>query len=99
MKQRENKVEIEKSLRLTPPEEFLGKGVLKICSKFRGAHPRRRAILCHKQQKLPFRGVPRKRCFKNIQQVYRGTPMRRRNHTSVGVFSCKFAAYFQNSFS
>ena len=43
------------------PEVFLGKGVLKIYSKFAGGHP----------------------C---------------RNHTSTWVFSCKFAAYFQNTF-
>ena len=41
---------------------FLGKGVLKICSKFTGEH------LC-------------------------------RNHNLAWVFSCKFAAYFQNTLS
>ena len=33
-----------KILRSSPPEVFLGKGVLKICSKFTGAHPCRSAI-------------------------------------------------------
>ena len=45
-----------------PSEVLLGKGVLKICSKFTGQHP----------------------CC---------------NHTSAWVFSCKFAAYFKNTFS
>ena len=57
-------------------EVFLGKGVLKIYSKFKGEHPCRSAIsiklLC--------------------KQFYW-------NHTSAWVFSCKFAAYFQNTFS
>ena len=43
--------------RSSPPEVFLGKGVLKICSKFTGEHPCRSMI------------------------------------------SCKFARYFQNTFS
>ena len=54
-------------------------------------------------------GVLRKRCSKNMQQIYRRTPMLKsnfnkvalqlyRNRTSTWVFSCKFAAYFQNSF-
>ena len=46
-----------------------------------------------------------------MQQIYRRTPMQaenyfnkvafqlHRNHTPARVFSCKFAAYFQNSFS
>ena len=60
-------------------------------------------------QKQPPRGVPRKRCYENMQQTYRRTPMPNCdfnrvalqlywNHTSVWVFSCKFAAYFQNIF-
>ena len=31
-------------VRSSPPEVFLGKGVLKICSKFTGEHPYRSAI-------------------------------------------------------
>ena len=45
-----------------------------------------------------------------MQQIYRRTPMPKcefnkvakqlyQNYTSAWVFSCKFAAYFQNSFS
>ena len=40
-----------------------------------------------------------------MQKVYRRTSMPKcdfnkiANHTSAGVFSCKFAAYFQNTFS
>ena len=55
-----------------------------------------------KYQKQPFRGVLGKRCTKNIQQIYRKTPIPKcdfnkvemRNHISACVFSCKFAAYF-----
>ena len=61
-------------------------------------------------QKQPSRGVFSKRCSENMQQIYRRTPMPKCdfnnvakqlywNHTSVLVFSCKFAAYFQNTFS
>ena len=57
-----------------------------------------------------FRGVLRKRCFENMQQLYRRTPMPKCefntdakqlywNHTSLWVFSCKFAVYFQTTFS
>ena len=61
-------------------------------------------------QKQPFRNVPMKRCSENMQQIYKKTPMPKCdynkvalqlycNHTSAWVFSCKFAAYFQNTFS
>ena len=61
-------------------------------------------------QKQPSGGALRKRCSENMQQIYRKTPMPKCdfnkfamqfywNHTSAWVFSCKFAAYFQNSFS
>ena len=61
-------------------------------------------------QKQPFRGVLWKRCSENMQQIYKRTPMPKCdfnkvalqlywNHTSAWVFSCKFAAYFQNTFS
>ena len=63
-----------------------------------------------KSQKQPSRCVPRKRCSENMQQIYRRTPMPKCdfnkvakqlywNCTSAWVFSCKFAAYFQNTFS
>ena len=62
------------------------------------------------RQKQPSRAVLRKRCFENMQQIYRRTPMSSYNfnkvakqlywnRTSTWVFSCKFAAYFQNIFS
>ena len=44
------------------------------------------------------RGVPKKRCFENMQQIYSRTPMPKCDFNKV-VFSCKFAAYFQNTFS
>ena len=61
-------------------------------------------------QKQPFRGVLIKKCSENMQQIYRKTLMLKCdlskvvkqlywNHTSVRAFFCKFAAYFQNSFS
>ena len=52
-------------------------------------------------QKQPPRGVPRKRCSENMQQIYRRKLLKQLywNHTSAWLLSCKFAAYFQNSFS
>ena len=35
---------LTKNFRSSPPEVFLGKGVLKICSRFTGEHPYRRGI-------------------------------------------------------
>ena len=60
-------------------------------------------------QKQPSRGVLRKRCSENIQQIYKRTPMPKCdfnkdaeqlywNHTLACVFSCKFSLYFQNTF-
>ena len=59
-------------------------------------------------QKQLFRNVLRKRCFNNMQQIYR-TPMSKCDfnkgvlqfywsRSSEWVFSCKFAAYFPNTF-
>ena len=42
--------------------------------------------------KQPPRGVPRKMCSENMQQIYRRTPC-------PHLFCCKFAAFFQNTFS
>ena len=53
-------------------------------------------------------GVFQKMCSANMQQIYRRTPTEKCefrkvvnqlywNHTSAWVFSCKFAAYLQNS--
>ena len=50
-------------------------------------------------QKQPTRGVLKKRCSENMQQIYRRAPMPNDHRTSAWVFSCKFAAYFQNTFS
>ena len=60
-------------------------------------------------QKQPFRGFLRKRCSENMQQNYRRSPMPKCdfnnvafqlywNRNSAWMF-CKFAAYFQNTFS
>ena len=60
-------------------------------------------------QNQPSGGVPRKRRSENMRQIYRKTSMSKcdfnivalffKNHTSARVFSCKFTAYFQNTFS
>ena len=60
-------------------------------------------------QKQPSRGVPRKRCSENMQQIYMRTHMPKCdfntslqiywNQTLAWAFSCKFAAYVQNTFS
>ena len=69
--------------RSSPPEVFLGKGILKICSKFTGEN----------MQQI-YRRTPMLKCDFNIValQLYW-------NHTSAWVSSCKLAAYFQNTFS
>ena len=61
-------------------------------------------------QEQPSRGVLRKRCSENMQQIYWRTTMPKCdfktaalqlywNRTSAWVFFCKFATYFQNTFS
>ena len=61
-------------------------------------------------QKQPPRGVLKKRHSENMQQIYRRTSMPKWdfnkvalqlywNRTLTWVFSCKFVAYFQNTFS
>ena len=56
-------------------------------------------------QKQPFRGVRKKKCYENMQQIYRRTTMPKCSFnkaakqlywscTSAWVFSCKFVAYF-----
>ena len=60
-----------------------------------------------KSQSQSSRGVLRKRCFENMQQIYSRTAMPKCDFNKVAqhlywnhrVFSCKFAAYFQNTFS
>ena len=56
----------------------------------------------YKIQKQPPRVVPRKKCSENMQQFTEEHPCR----TAIvemalrqGCFSCKFAIYFQNTFS
>ena len=64
------------------PDVFLGKGVLKICSKLTGEHSCRSVISIKLQSN--FYGEV-------ALQLYW-------NHTSAWVFSCQFAAYFQTTF-
>ena len=67
-------------------------------------------IFSYEEEKQPSRGVLRKRRSENMQKIYRRTPMPKCdfnkvasqlywNHISAWLFSCKFAAYFQNVFS
>ena len=67
-------------------------------------------IIKTEHQEQPLRGVARKRCSDNMQQMYRRTPLPKCdfnnvakqlywNHTSEWVFFCKFAAYFSKTFS
>ena len=61
-------------------------------------------------QKQPSRGVLKKRCSENMQQIYRRIPVLKCdfnkvafqlywNYTSAWMLSCKFAAYCQNIFT
>ena len=50
-------------------------------------------------QKQPSRGVLRKRISGNMHQIYRRTPVPKSDFNKVVLLSCKFAAYFQNTFS
>ena len=63
----------------------------------------------HKIQKQPSGDVLSKRCSEHMQHIYRRTPMPECgfnkvalqidwNHALALAFSCKFAAYFQNTF-
>ena len=70
------------AFRSSSPEVFLGKGVLKICSRSTGEHPCRSAISIKLQRNF--------RTCTRVKQVAR---------TSAWMFSGKFAAYFQNTFS
>ena len=76
----------------------------------RSGHIRKYLIRMRNIQKQPSRSVLRKRCSENIQQIYRRTPMPKYNFNKVAkqlyrnrplawLFFCKFAAYFQNTFS
>ena len=52
-------------------------------------------------QKQPFIGALTKTCSENMQQIYRRKTVAKQlywHHTSARLFSCKFAAYFQNTF-
>ena len=62
-----------------------------------------------KWQKQSLRSVLGKRCSENMQQIYRRIPTPKCdfnkvalqhfwNHTLAWVYSCKFVAYFQNTF-
>ena len=66
--------------------------------------------LCSNAQKQSFRGVLRKMYFENMRLIHRKTPTPKCDfnevslqlycsHTSVWMFSCKFATYFQSTFS
>ena len=50
-------------------------------------------------QKQPSRGVLRKRRSGNMHHIYRRTPLPNCDFNKVALPSCKFAAYFPNTFS
>ena len=104
-------------LRNSPPEVFLGKCVLKMCSKFTGEHPRRSVISVKLQSNFieitlqhecfpvdllhifrtsfsrttsggALRGVLRKRCFENMQQIYRGTLITKCDFNKIALQLC-----------
>ena len=73
---------IRDGYRSSRPDVFLGKGVLKICSKLTGEDSCRSAISIKLQSNF----------YAEVAlQLYW-------NHTSAWVFSCQFAAYFQTTF-
>ena len=49
-------------------------------------------------QKQPTRGVPRKRCSENIQQIYRRTPMPKCGFNNVALRSGCFMCYLSHIF-
>ena len=74
--------------RSSRPEVFLRKGVLKTYSEFTGEHPCRSVISI----RLLYNFIPKCDFNKVALQLYW-------NHISAWVLSCRFAAYFQNTFS
>ena len=62
-----------KSIRSSRPEMFLGKGVLKICSKFTGEHPCRRVILIQLQSNFIEITLRFGRSLVNLLYVFRTT--------------------------
>ena len=62
-----------KSIRSSRPEMFLGKGVLKICSKFTGEHPCGRVILIQLQSNFIEITLRFGRSLVNLLYVFRTT--------------------------
>ena len=83
--------------RSSHPRVFLGRGALKICSKFTGEHSCQSAIsiksLCNFIEAALRHGCSRVNLWhiRTTLQLYC-------NRTSSWVFSCKIAAYFEVSF-
>ena len=91
-----------------PSAGVLRKRCSKICSKFTREHPCRSVVsimlLCNFIEITLRHGcsLVKKRCSENMEQIYRRTCMSKydfNNHISAWLFSCKFAPYFQNTFS
>ena len=85
---------------------------INVSSKYDFSHKVRQTLNSPKtfSQKQPSRRVLRKRCFENMQQIYRKTLITKCNFNKVAkqfywartlawVFSCKLAVYFQSFFS
>ena len=79
-------------------EVFLGKGVLLICSKFTGEPPCRSAISIKLQSNFIEITYWHGCSPVNLLHIFRTPFSYYWNHTLAWVFSCEFAAYFQNNF-
>ena len=55
-------------------------------------------VVCIMQEQ-PSRGVLRKRSSGNMHQIYRRTTVPKCDFNKVALLSCKFAVFFQNTFS
>ena len=54
--------------------------------------------ILYQKQKQPPRGVPRKRCSENIQQIYRRTPMPKCDFNKVYNFAVNLLHIFRTTF-
>ena len=80
-------------VRSSHPEVFLGKGVLKICSKFTGEHPCRSgiSISCKEYKKA------KKRLVCVVSQAQNSNSKSPENHSCIDLFLTNSRNSFQNS--
>ena len=81
--------------RSSHPEVFLRKEVLKICIKFTGEHPCQSAVSINLQSNFIEIALWHGCSPVNLLHIFR--TLFHWNRNSAWVFSCKFAAYFQNT--